>query len=276
MAVVKKPAAKNYGEIAKRKISSPTQLKNKRLPRILVYGRNKKGKTTFMASAGQGKVLILDPEHGTDEMTKSDPDVWPIDSWEDIDEAYKFLKLGNHDYDWVALDGMTKIHNMALRWVMLQEEEHDLTRRPGLVQQRDYGKAGEMVKAILWNYHALPMGVAFSAQERVERMGEGDEADDDIESSSVAFVPDLPKGARSTLNSIVSVIGRIYTVRGEWKVRNKETQEVEIREGLRRRLWLEPDVRYDTGYRSEYELPRFLEQPTIPKLVKLMREGKIK
>lgn len=266
-------ARKNYAEIAKRKISTPSKASNRRLPRILVYGRNKKGKTTFMASAGTGKILILDPEHGTDEMTKTDPHVWHIDSWEDIDEAYKFLKLGNHDYEWVSLDGMTKIHNMALRWVMQQEEEHDLTRRPGLVQQRDYGKAGEMIKGILWNFHTLPMGVVFSAQERMEQAGAFDEADEDIESASVAYVPDLPKGARSTLNSIVSVIGRIYTVRGEFKVRDVETRKIVMKEGIQRRLWLDPDARYDTGYRSEYELPRYIANPTIPKLVKLMREG---
>jgi len=265
---------KDYAAIAKRKITTPQDLKDKRLPRILVYGRNKKGKTRFAMSAPD--VLILDPEHGTDEMVKLNPHVWHIDSWEELDDAYKFLKMGDHPYRWVCLDGMTKIHNMALRWVMNLMEEQDLDRKPGLVQQRDYGRAGEMTKGLMWNFHNLPMGVIFTAQERMEvpQMVMEDD-DEDVEEASASYVPDLPKGARSTLNSIVSVIGRIYTVKVDVPVRNKQTGEMEEKKKVQRRLWLEPHPAYDTGYRSDYELPPFIKNPTVPKLVQLMREGKV-
>lgn len=265
--------SKDYAAIAKRNITNPRAQKDKRLPRILVYGRNKKGKTRFAISAPN--VLIIDPEHGTDEMMKLNPDVWHVDTWEELDDVYKFLKLGNHSYDWVCLDGMTKIHNMALRWVMNLMEERDLDRKPGLVQQRDYGRAGEMTKGLLWNFHNLPMGVIFTAQERQENPQTGEDDDEDVEEVPSAYVPDLPKGARSTLNSIVSVIGRIYTVKVDVPVRNKSTGETEEVRKVQRRLWLEPHPAYDTGYRSDYELPPFIKNPTVPKLVQLMREGKV-
>jgi hypothetical protein len=269
-------SGKDYEAIARKYITTPTEKgETRKLPRILVYGRNKKGKTTFMSSAPN--VLIIDPEEGTDELTKKNPKVWPVDSWEDLDNVYKYLKLGTHPYEWVALDGMTKIHNMALRWVMNQAEEQDLDRKPGLVQQRDYGRAGEMTKGLLWNFHNLPIGVIFSAQERVVQPEFADDADAEMEDAAAAYVPDLPAGARSTLNSIVGIIGRIYIVRGDFKVRNKKTGKVELREGtLQRRLWLEPNAAYDTGYRSEYELPPFIPNPTVPKLVNLIRTGSVK
>ena len=38
-----------------------------------IYSRNKKGKTTFGISAGIENTLVLDPEHGTDEMKAKNP-----------------------------------------------------------------------------------------------------------------------------------------------------------------------------------------------------------
>src|SRR5690242_17320077 len=148
--------AKDYAAIARSRITKPSQ-RAERKPRILVYSRNKKGKTRFSATAP--KVLVLDPEFGTSEEKKLDPDVWPIQSWEDMDDVYKFLREGKHDYEWVAVDGLTRIANMSLRYVMFQAEQRDLDRRPGQVGKQDYGKSGELIKAMLYNFHNLPMGV---------------------------------------------------------------------------------------------------------------------
>lgn len=258
--------AKDYQAIAASKITQPS--KSTRPPRFLVYSRNKKGKTTFCTSPGQGKVLIIDPEDGTEGMVRKDPDVWHINSWADMDDPYQFLKQGKHNYTWVALDGLTKFSNMSLRFVMSQEEERDLTRKPGMVQKQDYGKAGELMKGMLNNYHALSMGVIFTCQERIIEVTDDPETDDeDAESTSVIYVPDLPKGVRGAANSIVDVIGRLYTV----KLDHPKTGEKVVQ----RRLWVEPHVAFDTGYRSDYKLPPYVKGPTVPKLVQLLREGKV-
>lgn len=257
---------KDYAAIAAKYITTPSQQKP-RLPTILVYSRNKKGKTRFGMSAGKGKVLIVDPERGTDRFIKRDPSVWHITEWADLDLVYKFIKSGQHDFKWVDLDGMTRISNMALRYVMKQAEEADLNRRPGLVQQRDYGKAGELMKGMMYNFHNLAdVGVIYSAQERVED-STYTEADDEVENAEVRYVPDLPKGVRATMNSLVDVIGRLY-------IAPLESDDAEAPNKFERRLWLSPSVAYDTGYRSDYVLPDYLAAPTIPKLVNLMNTGK--
>lgn len=259
-------AGKDYAAIAASKITRPSQ--STRPPRFLVYSRNKKGKTTFCTSPGQDNVLILDPEEGTEGMVRKDPHRWAIDNWTDLDDAYQYLKLGKHPYKWVALDGLTKFSNMSLRYVMSQEEERDITRRPGMVQMKDYGKSGELMKGVLNNFHSLRMGVIFTAQERVIEVTDDPEGDDeDAESSSVIYVPDLPKGVRGAANSIVDVIGRLYTV----KLDHPKTGEKVIQ----RRMWVEPHIAFDTGYRSDYRLPPFIKGPTVPKLVQLLREGKV-
>lgn len=247
--------SKDYSKFAAR-ITRPAD--REKLPRILVYGRNKKGKTTFGTSANLEETLVLDPEAGTDEMRKRNPHVAHITQWSDMDEAWGYLRLGDHPYRWVCVDGLTKINNMALRYVMNQAEQKDLDRKPGLVKRQDYGASGELMKQMLTNFHALNMGVVFTAQERMLSMDAGDSEEDE---ETTYFVPDLPASVRGAVNSIVDVIGRIYTVRVE--VKGKQV--------TRRRLQIGPHERYDTGYRSDFSPPDMITSPTIPKLISVLR-----
>lgn len=250
--------SKDYNKIAQKRITRAAE--QKRFPRILVYSRNKKGKTTFSISGGVDKTLVLDPERGTDEMKKRNPHVWHIEKWEDLDDALNFLRFGDHDYQWVSVDGLTKMSNMALKYVMRLQEERSLDRIPGMVQQRDYGRGGELMKDMITKCHNLPMGVIFTAQERMEEATDSEE-DEDADGNSYSFVPDLPRGVRSFVNGIVDVIGRLYVVKND-----DDKPE--------RRLWIGESLMYDTGYRSDFTLPSYIRNPNITKLVLLMRTGK--
>lgn len=250
-------ATKNYDQIAAARISRPAEIV--RHPRFLVYSRNKKGKSTFGISAGVETTLVLDPEHGTDEMKTKNPHVWHTDKWEDMDDAYNYLRYSKHPYKWVNVDGITKLSNMSLKYVMKMQEEKSLDRIPGFVQQRDYGKSGELMKEMLTKFHNLPMGIIFTAQERQEDAFDSEE-DEDMETPPSSYVADLPKGVRGYVNSIVDVIGRLYVVRGD--------------EGKsERRLWIGDSPKYDTGYRSDFILPDYLANPTVPRLTRLIRTG---
>jgi hypothetical protein len=246
----------DYAALAEKQISRPSTIK--KFPRIMVVARNKKGKSTFCLSVGVENILIIDPEHGTDEMKKSDPYVWHMEKWEDVDDILNYLRYSPHPYKWVGVDGLTKMSNMALKYVMRLQEEKSLDRIPGMVQQRDYGKAGELMKDMLTRFHNLPMGVIFTSQERQDEAFDSEE-DSDVETPAASYIADLPKGVRGYVNSIVDVIGRLYIVKEDGKVE--------------RRLWIGESLKYDTGYRSDYTLPDYIRNPTIPKLVRLMRTG---
>jgi AAA domain-containing protein len=278
-------AGKDYAAIARKRIHRVGE--SERMPRLLVYGRNKKGKTRFCATAPN--VLILDPEDGTTAETKLNPDVWPVTQWQDIEDAYGALKSGikspktNKPYEWLALDGMTRILSMAISFVSRQQMERDLSRQPGQVDQRTYGQANKMIEGMLHNFHSLrSIGMVITCQERmlvVDNMEDLD-GDDDATPASYMYVPDLSPGSRSPLNQIVDVIGRIYVVRGDFTTKrryrgsdgNVKTKEVPTR--TQRRLWVGPHEMYDTGYRSDYELSDFIVNPTVPTVVRAMREGK--
>lgn len=276
--------AKDYAAIARSKITRPGQ---GRKPRYLVYGRNKKGKTRFCATAPD--VLICDPEDGTIAETKLDPDTWHITQWSDLDDVYNAVKSGikspktGRPYQWVALDGMTRMLSMALDFVSKQQAERDLTRQPGQIDKRTYGQANKMIEAVLHNFHSLRhIGLVFTAQERVieiesmEDLGE----DDDATPASFMYVPDLSKGARAPLNQVVDVIGRIYVVRGEFEVKRRVRQGDKtvlrtIKTTTQRRLFVGPHEMYDTGARTEYKLPDFIKEPTIASVTRALREGKV-
>lgn len=264
--VAKRGSRRDYEAIAAEKIHKPSEIKPH--PKFLIYARNKIGKTKFTLSAPG--VLVADPEHGTDKYIQSDPDVWPIDEWDDLEDFYKFLRTGKHDYQFAGLDGATRFHNMALNKVMKLQEEKDLDRIPGLVRRQDYGKAGELSKRMFYNFLNLPMGVIFTAQERkLILSADGDEESDD-ELPSVQYVPDLPAGAKGALNGVVDIIGRMTIAKV--KVREKGSKEIKVK--AQRRLFIGPHDNYDTGYRSDFDLPEVIKNPTVAKLTNLIMTGK--
>lgn len=250
---------KDFEAIAKRVIQRPSQIKKK--PKILVYGRNKKGKSTFCASAPN--VIIADPEQGSTWMKGIDPPLWPIRQWEDLAELYGFLRKGNHTYEWVAIDGLSRMNDMALDFTMKKRAERSMDSQPGLVNQKDWGQAGKVMKTMLVDFYNLDMGVIYTAQERPLE-SESAEADTDVEEVAVGYVADLPKGSRGMVNSLVDLIGRIY-------IANIEVGERTVKQ---RRLWVGEHPMYDTGYRNELALPDYLRKPTVPRLMRMLETGK--
>lgn len=272
-------ADKDYLSIAKKRVHRPSELQSHRC--IFIYGRNKKGKTKLSLSAGRDITMALDPEKGTDTMKSLDPFVWPITRWADLQEAYGALRTGklspnffkqgesSTPFSWVSVDGLTRMNNMALRYVMNRQEERDLDRQPGFVQRSDYGKSGELMKQMLANFHSLPMNVVLTAQERMrENKAFGEAEEDDEETSDYLMVPDLPDSVKSAVNAIVEVIGRIYTATVIPTKGPNAGKEI-----TQRRLWIGIHDRYDTGYRSDFVLPNMIKNPTLPKLVAAMLEG---
>lgn len=251
-------AGKNYKKLVEGRITRPAETKDP--VRVLVYSRNKKGKTTFGISGGVDKTLVLDPEKGTKEMKRKNPHVFPIASWEDMDLAWGYLRDPSCPYTIVVVDGLTRINKMALNYVRRREEERNLDRQPGMTDRRDFFKSNELMNQMLANFHALPQSIIYTAQERMMTLGEDEALEEDA--SSVFYVADLPPGVRGTVNAYVDVIGRLSVIRDD------EDKPL-------RRLQIGVHDRFDTGFRSDFDLPEYLDKPTLPKLVKLMRTGNI-
>lgn len=272
-------ADSHYLDIAKKKIVRAKEVK--KYPKILIYARKKVGKTTLALTAAEpDRMLVIDPEEGAVYKTKTNPYIWPIEKWSDMDDVYGALRTGkltpNHlrqgesstPFTWAIPDGMTRINNFALHHVRREQEERNLDRIPGMIDRRDYNKSGELLKQMLANFETLKMGVIYTAHERMKAVSydEGNEDEDSV-STEVFYVPDLPDGVRNHLNALVDMIGRLYIVR-------LDSTKNEGKKIAYRRLHIGPSDAYDTGYRSEYgPFEDIIKSPTIPKLVQMM-EGK--
>ena len=268
--------ATDYLKLAQQRIKRPGD--DDRMPRYLVYARNKKGKTRFSATAPN--VLIVDPEQGTDEEQKINPDVWKITEWQDLDDIYHYMRGARKSpttgkrYEWISLDGMTRIHKIAMRFIKGSKLTDDLTKKPEDQSNRVYGKANDLVEDMLHKFHSLrDLGIILTAQERMIEIANMEDLDDDEATpAAYQYVSDLPKGARGSLNQIVDVVGRLYVVRTDVK-RRVNGKVVMVPNALQRRLWVAPHDLYDTGYRSQFELPDFIKSPSVPRVNKAIREG---
>jgi phage nucleotide-binding protein len=234
--------------------------------KILVYGNNGKGKTRFGAS-GPRKVLLVDcNEKGSLSVRNYEGvDVFAIETWADIDLAFWMLKSGNHDYQTVAIDTVTSLAQLCMKFVLGDEASRDPTKDPNMPGRREWGKVGELMRTTILNFRNLPMHVVFLAQ---ERRGFNDDDDDD---STPDVFPEVSPSVRTTLTAAVDIIGRVYVKEVVGKGEKKGETAYEYR------LLIGPSERYLTKDRSEAGLPTTIRLPdahdNLDKLVQRIKKG---
>jgi len=220
--------------------------KSKRPLRIGVYGKPGVGKTTFCASAP--KVLIIDcGEEGTMSIKDTGVDVYYIKEFEDINLVYWFLAKGTHEYQTVAIDTITSLQAMGLKYVLHEASDLDLTKDPAMADRRDWGKLNILMQDIITNFRNLPMHIIFTAHERTK-----EEEDGEIE-----VYPLMTPGVRSHFEGMVDIIGRLYT----------REMEVNGKRKVVRRMLVGPHDRYISKSRSK-KLGRIIKDPTFPSILK--------
>lgn len=147
-------------------IQKPSQLD---YVKALIMGDPGSGKTTFLGTAQQdprtNPMIILDFEGGTSSLRGLDIDVIQIRSWEDYDDAYRYLSQGGHPYKSVAIDSGTETHVFALLNILDEEEKSRKARDQQIdaLQQADYGRALIQMRRLLRAFRDLPMHVFITA-----------------------------------------------------------------------------------------------------------------
>lgn len=187
----------------------------KRFARILIYGKNKTGKTTFSGIPG---ALVIKMEDGTLSIRGSGALEYPkgdrhIEKWEEVEALYWYLRtkadedeatfrkiFGGHE-PVLVFDTLTRMRQLILRQVTLGSTEFDPTKDIMNPSQRDYGNAGQKMIYWLTAFSSLPVHILWLAQER--------NGSDDADSPYEVF-PDLPAQVRNYVMSDADVIGRTY------------------------------------------------------------------
>lgn len=220
--------------------------------KMVVYGRNGAGKTTFGASSDL-KTLIIDCNEQGWKAARKRPlvDVYPLEYWDQMDWVYWFLRGSSHEYQVVVIDTITMLANIGMKWILGDEASRDPSRDPQMPDKRAWGKLGEVMKTTIINFRNLPMHVIFTAQEKMTT------SEDDDGGSLVEIHPELSPSPRSTLLAAVDIIGRIYT---------SEVDSGEGKKKMERRMLLGTHPKYVSKNRFD-ELKAIERNPTLQSFI---------
>lgn len=226
--------------------------------KMVVYGRNGSGKTTFGASSDL-KTLIIDcNEQGWKAARKrTNVDVYPLEYWDQLDWIYWYLRGSSHEYQVVVIDTITMLANIGMKWILGDESTRDPSRDPQMPDKRAWGKLGEVLKTAVINFRNLPMHVVFTAQEKTTT------SEDDEGGSVIEVHPELSPSPRSTLLAAVDIIGRIYTAEVESGEGKKRTE---------RRMLLGTHPKYVSKNRFD-ELKAIERSPTLQSFIDRIQGG---
>lgn len=113
---------------------------------IILTGPPGCGKTPLIATGKN--TLILDGDRGTASAAGTGADKWPITGWNDMDEAYEYLRHEKHPYEWIWLDSISLGQDVLLEDVMMdviinRQKSH---RKPYLIDKGEYGENMQRLK----------------------------------------------------------------------------------------------------------------------------------
>jgi len=227
----------------------------------LFWGRSGTGKTTLSSTFPKPIVLLDIREKGTDSVSNvRGVRVGQIETWDEFEEMYWYLKKGQHDFKTVVIDQVTQLQDLA----MVQAKKNiGETRDP----RRLFGEAGALMKQWLLNYRDLiddGINVVFLAHDRVSRTDEDSGGEDQIDPE---VGPRVMPSVASFLNGSVKIIGNTY-IKESYTIENKrKVRHVDY--GMR----LGPHAYYTTKVRSPVGIkaPDYIVDPSYDKLVAIMR-----
>jgi hypothetical protein len=192
-----------------------------------------------------------------------DPNVFPAERWPDISDVYWYLQSGDHDYDTVAVDGVTAMQTLCMKFVLGDEAARDASRDPDMPGRPTWFKVTELMKTQITNFRNLPMNVIFTATQRTKSIG--DDSDDGIAETFIG--PNCSPAVADHLEQAVSLIGYISTREVRVRVKTKKGGTPKIKRTQRTRLLVGPSERYQTKDRYGVFGP-YIDQPNLTEMIK--------
>jgi hypothetical protein len=209
-------------------------------------------------------VILIDiNEEGTDSVRKDfDPNTFRVYYWGEINDIYWYLQSGDHDYESVALDGLTGLQELCLKFVLGDEASRDASRDPDMPSRQIWGKVGQLMRTQITNFRNLPMHVLFTATDR-KRFTGGDEDEDDAGEINIA--PALTPSIEGAAERAVGVIGYLHKRPVIVKAKGKKPRRV-----VKRRLIIDdPTDKYMTKDRYHFGAP-YIDAPDVTAMIDMV------
>lgn len=223
--------------------------------KLLAYGINGSGKTRLGGSGPSPFVLDCN-DHGTKSIAERPGKAFFANNWEDVIYAYWFLRQGGHGYETLVLDNLTMMQNLCISHV-LRENERDGLSDPKTMSRREWGILKEYMGPQILDFRNLPMHVVMIAQERTV------ENEDEERTEKV---PDISPGVRAFATGSVDIIGRMQN--RPFRRGTKDGKESVEWHSV---LFTGETDDYLTKDRQRYVERGFMVEPTIPRIVEVMK-----
>ena len=229
---------------------------------MVVYGRSGSGKTTFAATFPKPMLLLDVSDKGTDSISDVEGiDVMEVESWQDFELSYWYLKENPDDYKTVVVDTLSQLQELAIKKILLEKYNEDEAQSEwGSLSQREWGEVTSVLKTWITHCRNLPMEVVFIAQDRVF------EVDEDLDPETMLdpeVGPRLAPSVTKHLNASVHSIGNTFIRR---RIRHKEVK----RRGSKKTKTKEiPETQYclrigpDPIYATKIRKPKGIKVPAV-------------
>lgn len=229
-------------------------------PHLCIFGAGGTGKTTILHTMpGKGAVIETPQQEGGGswvlEPWKDRIDVFPVESWDDIDEVYWWLRANKSDYKWAAIDTITGMEKLSRRKVI---KERSLDADPHITAPQEWGKMGLLQEELFYRMQTLAFPFIWLAQEK----GFRGELADGTEFSKLG--PAIIPSALGALFPQMMLVARLY-------------MDVNLESEWERRLRFGPPSAYVCKVRHKpgIEVPWTIKNPDLHKTVRYLlgREG---
>lgn len=255
---------------------------------FVFYGQSATGKTS-LAGTFPGPILICDcRDKGTASLgTTENVRVKKIETWEDAEHVYWYLKKNPKKFRTVVWDTMSQLQQICIEAVLEEAgKDPETAGEWGVMTKQDFGSVASRMKPFITNCRDLPMNTIFIAQHRTFNLPD----EDDIESGTALLAPEvgpalMPSIAKH-LNASVSVIGNTFirtrieevvTTETKGKGKHKKTIEhIDEEEHIEYCLRIGPSPIYVTKVRKgrEIKLPDVIVDPTYKSIMKALKGNK--
>jgi hypothetical protein len=203
-----------------KRIKSPSEFPPNQ--NVLVYARPKTGKTRFCATAPRCLIIDCD-EEGTDSIRDDEETkVIRVKTWSEVNDIYWYLQSGDHNFQSVAIDGITGLQTLCMNFVLGEDYARDTSRDPDQPSQRIYQKISKLMKDQITNYRNLPMNTIFTALPRSRESGEGEEE------VIVTTGPNVSPAIASHVEAAVGIIGYMIKRQKVVKVSSKKNPDKKV------------------------------------------------
>jgi hypothetical protein len=252
------------------------------------YGQSGSGKTT-LAGSFPGPILICDcRDKGTASLEGlKGIRVKKIESWEDAEHVYWYLKTNPTKFKTVVWDTTSQLQQLCIEAVLEEAgKDPETAGEWGVMTKQDFGAVASRMKPFITNFRDLPMNVIFVAQHRTFNLPD----EDDIESGTALLAPEvgpalMPSIAKH-LNASVSIIANTFIrtrieevvtkeVKGKGK-HKKTIEHIDEEEHIEYCLRIGPSPIYVTKVRKgkTIKLPDVIVDPTYESIIKALKGKK--